>query len=164
MWLYVALAICLIVLVVLVPYLLGSRSGGALPEKKKRERPTEIPEKGSVWESLTTDVEKALYILSTPQEVEYEAPKEMGDKVKNYTRRMKRWVVGQDEALESVAQILYRRTTFARGHGPLATLLFLGPRGVGKTVSAKAIGDALFGSPRASFLLDLADPFSHQYL
>jgi len=120
---------------------------------KKPER------KEGVWDSMATDVEKALYILSTPQEVEFEAPREVEDKVKNYIRRMKRWVIGQDEALESIAQILYRRSAFKRQKGPLAVLLFLGPRGVGKTAAAKAIADALFGSPRASFVLDLADPF-----
>ncbi len=54
-------------------------------------------------------------------------------------------VVGQRAALDRVADALRKGAAGFRGRRPLATFLFLGTTGVGKTETAKAIAEAMFG-------------------
>ena len=54
-------------------------------------------------------------------------------------------VVGQDEAVEAVAQAVLRsRAGLARPEQPTGSFLFLGPTGVGKSELAKALAQELF--------------------
>jgi ATP-dependent Clp protease ATP-binding subunit ClpC len=72
-------------------------------------------------------------------------------------------VVGHREALAKLAGHLRRNAAGLRGKRPIGTFLLLGPTGVGKTETAKAIADVLFGSPDAMTRLDmseLAEPHS----
>lgn len=56
-------------------------------------------------------------------------------------------VVGQKAALQAVAAGLQRSRLGLRGDGkPVTTLLFLGPTGVGKTETAKAVAEIAYGS------------------
>ncbi len=67
-------------------------------------------------------------------------------------------VVGQSEALEAVASAIRRsRVGIAEPHKPLATFLFLGPTGVGKTETARALAEVLFGDERAIVRLDMSE-------
>jgi ATP-dependent Clp protease ATP-binding subunit ClpC len=54
-------------------------------------------------------------------------------------------VVGQREPLARVADALRKGAAGFRGKRPLGTFLLLGPTGVGKTETAKAIADLMFG-------------------
>jgi len=54
-------------------------------------------------------------------------------------------VVGQKSSLERISDALRKSAAGFRGRRPLGTFLFLGPTGVGKTETAKAISDVLFG-------------------
>jgi len=72
-------------------------------------------------------------------------------------------VVGHRECLAKLAGHLRRNAAGLRGKRPIGTFLLLGPTGVGKTETAKAIADVLFGSPDAMTRLDmseLAEPHS----
>jgi ATP-dependent Clp protease ATP-binding subunit ClpA len=63
--------------------------------------------------------------------------------------RLGRRVVGQEEAVDCVGRALRRAAAgLASGRGPLATLLFVGPTGVGKTELARALADELGGARR----------------
>ena len=53
-------------------------------------------------------------------------------------------VMGQDAVMTSVANALRKGAARLRGQRPLGTFLFLGPTGVGKTETAKAIHELLF--------------------
>jgi ATP-dependent Clp protease ATP-binding subunit ClpC len=53
-------------------------------------------------------------------------------------------VIGQPEAIASIAPALRKSAAGFRGTRPLGTFLFLGPTGVGKTEMAKAINELLF--------------------
>src|SRR5690606_27052775 len=55
-------------------------------------------------------------------------------------------VVGQREAIARIADALRKGAAGFRGRRPLGTFLLLGPTGVGKTETAKAISDLLFPS------------------
>src|SRR5690606_37027752 len=66
-------------------------------------------------------------------------------------------VVGRTEALASIARSLRRNAVGLRGRRPIGTFLLLGPTGVGKTETAKAIAEALFHSPDAMTRVDMGE-------
>jgi ATP-dependent Clp protease ATP-binding subunit ClpC len=66
-------------------------------------------------------------------------------------------VVGHAEALERIARVLRRNASGFRSHRPIGSFLLLGPTGVGKTETAKAIAECLFHSPHAMTRLDLSE-------
>ncbi|OHA19371.1 MAG: hypothetical protein A3C08_01375 [Candidatus Taylorbacteria bacterium RIFCSPHIGHO2_02_FULL_47_18] len=67
-------------------------------------------------------------------------------------------VVGQDEALAAVAGALRRaRAGIANPNRPFGSFLFLGPTGVGKTETAKALASSFFGTEDATHRLDLSE-------
>ena len=67
-------------------------------------------------------------------------------------------VIGQDEAVSSVADAIQRsRAGLADPRRPIASFLFLGPTGVGKTELCKALADQLFDSEEAMVRLDMSE-------
>jgi ATP-dependent Clp protease ATP-binding subunit ClpC len=71
---------------------------------------------------------------------------------------LKRKIAGQDEAVSVLCSSLRRsRAGIARGTRPIASFLFLGPAGVGKSFLAKTLAAALFGSESALLRVDMSD-------
>jgi ATP-dependent Clp protease ATP-binding subunit ClpC len=66
-------------------------------------------------------------------------------------------VIGHGPALARIAKVLRRNAAGLRGRRPIGSFLLLGPTGVGKTETAKAIAEALFHSPDAMTRLDLSE-------
>jgi ATP-dependent Clp protease ATP-binding subunit ClpC len=66
-------------------------------------------------------------------------------------------IVGHRHALEKIATVLRRNASGFRSRRPIGTFLLLGPTGVGKTETAKAIAACLFHSPDAMTRLDLSE-------
>ncbi len=66
-------------------------------------------------------------------------------------------VVGHSDKLRSMARIIRRNAAGLGDSRPIGTFLLLGPTGVGKTETAKAIASALFGSEQAMTRLDLSE-------
>ena len=67
-------------------------------------------------------------------------------------------VFGQAEAAKMVAEAVCRgRVGLADGERPVASFLFLGPTGVGKTALCKALADCVFGSRDAMVRLDMSE-------
>ena len=67
-------------------------------------------------------------------------------------------IVGQGAAVRAVAQAVRRgRSGLAEGKRPIASMLFTGPTGVGKTALCKALARALYGSERAMVRLDMSE-------
>ncbi|MEO7555172.1 MAG: AAA family ATPase, partial [Acidimicrobiales bacterium] len=67
-------------------------------------------------------------------------------------------VIGQDEAVEAVANAVRRsRAGIADPYRPIGSFLFLGPTGVGKTELARALADFLFDDERAMVRIDMGE-------
>ncbi|MEA4823757.1 MAG: ATP-dependent Clp protease ATP-binding subunit [Clostridiaceae bacterium] len=67
-------------------------------------------------------------------------------------------VVGQDEAVAAVAKAVRRgRVGLADPNRPVGSFLFLGPSGVGKTETARALAEALFGDENALIRFDMSE-------
>ncbi|MDB9526631.1 ATP-dependent Clp protease ATP-binding subunit [Oscillatoria sp. CS-180] len=67
-------------------------------------------------------------------------------------------VIGQHEAVSAVARAIRRsRVKLASPDRPIASLIFSGPTGVGKTELTKALAGALFGSEESMIRLDMSE-------
>jgi ATP-dependent Clp protease ATP-binding subunit ClpC len=66
-------------------------------------------------------------------------------------------IVGHREALARIARVLRRNASGFRSRRPIGSFLLLGPTGVGKTETAKAIAECLFHSPHAMTRLDFSE-------
>jgi ATP-dependent Clp protease ATP-binding subunit ClpC len=67
-------------------------------------------------------------------------------------------VVGQDKAVASVAEMVRRaKAGISHPDRPLASFLFLGPSGVGKTELAKALAELVFHAPNALVRIDMSE-------
>lgn len=75
-------------------------------------------------------------------------------------------IYGQDRALKKIEKVLKRNILFynaedvdenavSKSNGPLATFMFYGPTGTGKTESAKIIADFVYGNSKQFLLLDM---------
>src|SRR5579871_2734520 len=72
--------------------------------------------------------------------------------------RLRERVVGQDHALSLVSDAIRRaRTGLQDPNRPLASFLFLGPTGVGKTELARALAEFLFDDERALIRIDMSE-------
>lgn len=67
-------------------------------------------------------------------------------------------VVGQDEAISAVSNAIRRsRSGISDPNRPIASFLFLGPTGVGKTELSKALSDFMFGSEQHLTRIDMSE-------
>jgi ATP-dependent Clp protease ATP-binding subunit ClpB len=67
-------------------------------------------------------------------------------------------VIGQDHAVKAVAEAIRRaRAGLKDPKRPIASFMFLGPTGVGKTELAKALAELLFGDEDAMIRLDMSE-------
>lgn len=67
-------------------------------------------------------------------------------------------IINQEEAVKEVSSALRRaRTEIGSRKGPMGTFLFLGPTGVGKTETAKALAAIYFGAEERMVRLDMSE-------
>ncbi len=71
---------------------------------------------------------------------------------------IKKRVVGQDEAVNAVANVIRRSKAGLNERGrPIGSFLFLGPTGVGKTELAKALSEFMFNDEKAVVRIDMSE-------
>jgi ATP-dependent Clp protease ATP-binding subunit ClpB len=72
--------------------------------------------------------------------------------------RLRQRVIGQDDALNAVANAVRRaRAGLQDPNRPVGSFIFLGPTGVGKTETARALAEFLFDDERAMIRLDMSE-------
>ncbi|HET7566945.1 MAG TPA: ATP-dependent chaperone ClpB [Gaiellaceae bacterium] len=131
---------------------------GELPELEKElaERDTERPA-SMVKEEVDEDDVAAVVGRWTGIPVDRLLEGET-EKLIQMEDRLHRRVVGQDEAVEAVANALRRsRTGLQDPNRPIGSFVFLGPTGVGKTELARALAEFMFDDERALVRLDMSE-------
>jgi ATP-dependent Clp protease ATP-binding subunit ClpB len=80
------------------------------------------------------------------------------EKLIHMEERLHQRVVGQEEAVEAVANALRRaRTGLQDPNRPIGSFIFLGPTGVGKTELARALAEFMFDDERAMVRIDMSE-------
>ncbi len=80
------------------------------------------------------------------------------DRLLNLTQELSDYIIGQDEAISSLARAIRRsRTGLKNPNRPIGVFLFLGPTGVGKTELAKVLSNTLFPHKKALVKVDMSE-------
>jgi len=129
----------------------------------------ELEKKIKDQESLMAGQEKMLSEIVTEEEIARIISKNtkipiskivQGDKQKILMLRetLKKRVIGQDEAVELVADaILRQRAGIKDVNRPIGSFMFLGPTGVGKTEVARSLAEALFDHENNMIRIDMSE-------
>jgi ATP-dependent Clp protease ATP-binding subunit ClpA len=90
-------------------------------------------------------------------------PNRRSSDARDFDNTLRRKIVGQDQAVEKVAEIYQMFLAGLNPPGrPVGNLLFLGPTGSGKTRVVEAMAESLFGDARACIKIDCAE-FQHSH-
>ncbi|XP_054802690.1 chaperone protein ClpB3, chloroplastic [Prosopis cineraria] len=80
------------------------------------------------------------------------------EKLLHLEEELHKRVVGQDPAVRAVAEAIQRsRAGLSDPHRPIASFMFMGPTGVGKTELAKALASYLFNTEEALVRIDMSE-------
>ena len=83
---------------------------------------------------------------------------EEAKKLETMEGTLNRRVIGQEEAISAISRAIRRaRAGISEENKPLGSFLFLGPTGVGKTETARALAEFLFDDEKAMIRLDMSE-------
>tara|TARA_B110000971_G_scaffold126084_1_gene129058 strand:+ start:1056 stop:3071 length:2016 start_codon:yes stop_codon:yes gene_type:complete len=78
--------------------------------------------------------------------------------IKSMSKEIKKMIIGQDKAVDALCNVIKRsRTGVASHRKPSGSFMFLGPTGVGKTETVKALSDYMFGNIDAMIRIDMSE-------
>ncbi len=136
---------------------------GKIPELEKK-----LEELNAQWEKIPSG-EKVLRVEVDDEDVAKVVSRWTGipatrilstesERLLGLEDELKKQVVGQDEAVSTVARAIRRsRSGLAAKNKPIGSFLFLGPTGVGKTETAKALARNLFSDEHAIIRIDMSE-------
>ncbi len=142
---------------------------GLLPDLEKRLRQFEESNQSKAASPSSSDQAKMLKEEVTPEDVAEVVAKWTGvpvskliqgesEKLLKMESLMSVRVVGQDHALGVIADSIRRaRAEISDPNRPMGTFLFLGPTGVGKTETVKALAEFLFDDPSHIVRIDMSE-------
>jgi ATP-dependent Clp protease ATP-binding subunit ClpC len=112
--------------------------------------------------NVTTPVVKVEHIAQVISKITgipvKELTEEEREKLLRMEEKLRERIISQNEAVEAVSNaIRVSRAGLSAVHRPLATFMFLGPTGVGKTELVKALAWQVFGSEEAVTRLDMSE-------
>ncbi len=107
----------------------------------------------------TLTVDDVVAVAEAQSKIPISQAKEIeAEKLLNLEQIIHERLVNQEAAVKSVSQSLREyRSGLARKGGPIATFLFVGPTGVGKTELAKILADIQFGSKDFMLRFDMSE-------
>lgn len=120
----------------------SSTTGGKRRLLRQEVGPDEIAEVVSAWTGIPVS-----RMLETER-----------NKLLVLEERLHERVIGQDEAVQAVADAVRRsRSGLQDPHRPIGSFIFLGPTGVGKTELCKALAEVLFDDEHAMVRIDMSE-------
>jgi ATP-dependent Clp protease ATP-binding subunit ClpA len=103
-------------------------------------------------------IEDIAYVIEAWTKIPVQSiTEEEAEKLLNLENRLHRRVIGQHEAIESLARAIRRNRLGFRKKKKPASFIFVGPTGVGKTELARALSVELFGSEEALIRIDMSE-------
>ncbi|KAI4840089.1 chaperone protein ClpB1 [Plasmodium brasilianum] len=135
-----------------------------LPDLEKQLKKAEenylndIPEKNRILKDEVTS-EDIMNIVSISTGIRLnKLLKSEKEKIINLEQELHKQIIGQDDAVRIVAKAVQRsRVGMNNPKKPIASLMFLGPTGVGKTELSKVLADVLFDTPEAVIHFDMSE-------
>lgn len=108
---------------------------------------------------VLTDAEAVAQVLSLWTGIPAEGLKQDETKrLQELEQLLRQRIVGQEEAVSAAARAIRRaRTGLRDARRPLASFLFLGPSGVGKTELCRALAETVYGDEKAMLRLDMSE-------
>ncbi|KYN99256.1 chaperone protein ClpB1, putative [Plasmodium reichenowi] len=135
-----------------------------LPDLEKQLKKAEenylndIPEKSRILKDEVTS-EDIVNIVSMSTGIRLnKLLKSEKEKILNLEKELHKQIIGQDDAVRVVTKAVQRsRVGMNNPKRPIASLMFLGPTGVGKTELSKVLADVLFDTPEAVIHFDMSE-------
>ena len=132
---------------------------GTLPklEEELKELQTNKKDDTMVKEEVTED--EIAYVVSRWTGIPVEKLNQsQRDKLLDLGNILHKRVIGQDEAVQVVTDAVIRaRAGLKAENRPIGSFIFLGPTGVGKTETAKALTEALFDDEKNMIRIDMSE-------
>jgi len=144
----------------------------AIPDVEQRIAELQAEKQRKVNEELASDTNTDNTILSEvvrPEQIMEVVSRWTGipvqnlakserEKLLNMEAEISKHVVGQDAAIKAVCNaIRLSKAGLQDPHKPLASFMFLGPTGVGKTLLCKTLAEFLFNDERAMIRIDMSE-------
>ncbi|MDW8029141.1 MAG: AAA family ATPase, partial [Armatimonadota bacterium] len=136
---------------------------GRLPELQKQlqqqeQRLAEVQKNGRLLKEEVDEEDIAEVVSKWTGIPVHRLMETEAEKLLHMEERLKRRVVGQNHAIEIVANAVRRaRAGLQDPNRPIASFIFVGPTGVGKTELAKALAEFLFDDERAMIRIDMSE-------
>ncbi|SAK67795.1 ATPase [Caballeronia pedi] len=134
-------------------------------EERIKEKQAKLDELTEAWQRKTGSETLEVTVASVAEVVSRltgipvtELTQEERQKLLEMENKLRERVVGQDEAVVAVSDaVRLSRAGMGQANRPIATFLFLGPTGVGKTELAKALAETVFGDEQAVIRIDMSE-------
>ncbi|GGC47910.1 chaperone protein ClpB [Paraburkholderia caffeinilytica] len=134
-------------------------------EARIGEKQAKLDEQMEAWqrktgsETLEVTVQSIAEVVSRLTGIPVtELTQEERQKLLDMEKKLRERVVGQDDAVTAVSDaVRLSRAGLGQANRPIATFLFLGPTGVGKTELAKALAETVFGDESAVIRIDMSE-------
>lgn len=118
----------------------------------------QIPEAERILREQVTDLDIAGIVAKWTNIPQSRLLATESQKVVHLEADMKRRVVGQDEAIDKIVGAIKRsRAGLADEGKPIGSFFFLGPTGVGKTETARALAESLFNDEKNMIRIDMSE-------
>jgi ATP-dependent Clp protease ATP-binding subunit ClpC len=130
---------------------------------EEKQTQQELEERKNSWkdkdsEAIVTDEEIANVVSDWTGVPVNKLKEEESERLLNMEKIIHGRVIGQQEAVKSVARAIRRaRVGLKDPKRPVGSFIFLGPTGVGKTELSKALAEAMFGDEDAMIRIDMSE-------
>ncbi|MDW3683656.1 AAA family ATPase [Cupriavidus sp. CV2] len=134
-------------------------------EERIKEKQTRLDDLTEAWQRKTGSQTLEVTVAAIAEVVSRltgipvtDLTQEERQKLLKMEAKLRERVVGQEEAVVAVSDaVRLSRAGLGQAHRPIATFLFLGPTGVGKTELAKALAETVFGDEQAIIRIDMSE-------